>query len=82
MYEVVMEGPEINILEKIKKARSKDKDVVKVVEEMKKTGVKELRGNEWKIEEELVLKEEKVYVPKNEELRVEIIRLHHDILAA
>jgi len=77
-----MEGPEINILEKIKKARSKDKDIVKVVEEMKKAGVKELRGNEWKIEEELVLKEGKVYVPKNEELRVEIIRLHHDVLAA
>ena len=46
MYEVVVEGPEIDLLEKIKKARSKDEDVVRVVEEMKKTGVKELRGNE------------------------------------
>jgi len=46
MYEVVVEGPEVNILEKIKKARSKDEDVVKVVEEMKRVGVKELRGNE------------------------------------
>ncbi len=44
-----------------------------MVEEMKKAGVKELRGNEWKIEEDLVLKEGKVYVPKDEELRVEII---------
>jgi len=25
------------------------------------------------------LKEEKVYVPKNKELRVEIIQLHHDV---
>ena len=49
---------------------------------MKKAGVKELRGNEWKIEGDLVLKEGKVYVLKEEELRVEIIRLHHDILAA
>ena len=57
MYEVVVEGPEVDLLEKIKKARSKDEDVVRVVEEMKKTGVKELRGNEWKIEEDLVLKE-------------------------
>ena len=40
---------------------------------MKKTKVKELKGNEWKIEGELVLKEEKVYVPKNEELRAEVI---------
>ena len=80
--EVIIEGPEVEIVEKIKKARSKDKDVVKVVEEMKKAGVKELRGNEWKIEEDLVLKEGKVYVPKDEELRVEIIRLHHDVPAA
>ena len=80
--EVIIEGPEVEIVEKIKKARSKDEDVVRVVEEMKKTGVKELRGNEWKIEEDLVLKEGKVYVPKDEELRVEIIRLHHDMLTA
>ena len=46
IYEVVVEAPEVDILEKIKKARSKDEDVVRVVEEMKKTGVKELRGNE------------------------------------
>jgi len=67
------------LLEKIKKARSKDKDIVRVVEEMKKAKVKELRGNEWKIEEELVLKEGKVYVPKDEELRAEVIQLHHDV---
>ena len=82
MYEVVVEGPEVEIVEKIRKARSKDEDVVRVVEEMKKAGVKELRGNEWKIEGDLVLKEGKVYVPKDEELRVEIIRLHHDVPAA
>ena len=82
IYEVVIEGPKVDIVEKIKKARSKDEDVVRVVEEMKKAGVKELRGNKWKIEDNLVLKEEKIYVPKDEELRVEIIRLHHDVPAA
>jgi len=82
MYEVVVEGPEVEIVEKIKKARSKDKDVIRVVEEMKKTGVNELRGNEWKIEGDIVLKEGKVYVPKNEELRVEVIQLHYNVLAA
>jgi len=70
------------LLEKIKKARSKDKDVVKVVEEMKKMKVKELRENEWKIEGELVLKKGKVYVLKDEKLRAEMIQLHHDILTA
>ena len=73
MYEVVVEGPEVDLVEKIKKVRSKDEDVV---------GVKELRGNEWKIEGDLVLKEGKVYVPKDEELRVEVIQLHHDVPAA
>jgi len=81
MQEVVVEGPEVDIVEKIKKARSKDEDVVRVAEEMKKAGVKELQGNEWQIEGELVLKEEKVYVPKDEELRAEVIWLHHDVLA-
>jgi len=37
---VVIEGPEVDILEKIKKARSKNKEVVKVVEEIKKAKVK------------------------------------------
>ena len=44
--------------------------------------MKELRGEEWKIERELVSKEGKVYIPKDEELRAEIIQLHHNVLAA
>jgi len=34
------------------------------------------------MEEELVLKEGKVHVPKDEELRIEIIWLHHNVLMA
>ena len=49
---------------------------------MKKAGVKALRGNKWQLEEDLVTKEGKIYIPKDEELRVEIIWLYHDILAA
>ena len=45
-------------------------------------GMKELRGKKWKIEGDIILKEEKVYVPKDEELRVEVIWLHHDVQAA
>ena len=40
--EVVIEGLEVEILEKIKIARSKDEEIVRVVEEMKKVGVKVL----------------------------------------
>ena len=36
MYKVVIEGLEVDLVEKIKKARSKDEDIVRVVEEMKK----------------------------------------------
>ena len=46
---------------------------MRIVEEIKKMGVKELRGVEWKVEGELVLKEGKIYVPKDAELRLEII---------
>jgi len=76
--EQLVEGPEKEIVNKIKEARDKDEEVIKAVEEMKKAEVKMLRDEEWQIEEELVLKEERVYVPKDEKLRVEIIWLYHD----
>ena len=63
-------------------ARSKDKEVVRIVGEMKKVGVKVLRGDEWQIEGDLVLKEDKVYVLKNKELGEEIVQLHHNVLVA
>ena len=80
--EQLIEGPEEEIVKKIKEARDKDEEVIKVVEEMKKAEVKTLRDEEWQIEEGLVLKEGRVYVPKDEKLRVENIRLHHDMLIA
>ena len=58
MIEIVVEGPEAELIEKIKRARGKDEEVVKVV------------------------KERKMYVSKDEELRVEIIQLHYDVLVA
>ena len=79
VMEQLVEEPEKEIVKRIKEVRDKDKEVIKVVEEIKKAGVKTLRDEEWQIEKGLVLKEEKVYVPKNEKLRVEIIWLHHDM---
>ena len=80
--EQLVEGPEEEIVKRIKEARDKDEEVIKVVEEMKKAGVKTLRDEEWQIEEGLVLKEGRVYVSKDEKLRVEIIQLHYDMLIA
>jgi len=71
--ERLIEEPEEEIVKRIKEARDKDEEVIKVVEEMKKTGVKMLRDEEWQIEEGLVLKEGRVYVPRDKKLRVEII---------
>ena len=79
LAEVVIEGPKVDILEKIKIARNKDKEIVRIVEE---TEIKVLHGDEWQIKRDLVLKEGKVYVLKNKELRVEIIQLQHDVLVA
>jgi len=80
--EQLVEGSEEKIVKKIKEVRDKNEEVIKAVEEMKKAGVKTLRDEEWQIEEELVLKEERVYMLKDEKLRVEIIWLHHDIPVA
>ena len=75
--EVIVKG--VDILEKIKKSEARDDEVIKAVEEMKKAGVKMLRDKEWREEDRVMLKEGKVYVPKDEALRIEIIRLHHDM---
>ena len=77
--EQLIKGPEEEIIKRIKEVRNKDKEVIKVVEKMKKVEVKMIREEEWQIEEGLVLKEGRVYVPKNEKLRVEIIQLYHDM---
>ena len=44
--EQLIEGPEQEIVKKIKKVRDKDEEVIKTVEEMKKAGVKMLRDEE------------------------------------
>jgi len=66
---VIEEG---DLKKRIKRAQEGDKKVVKAVEEPKKAGVKTLRNKEWEIEDEVVLKEGRIYVPEGE-LRGEII---------
>ena len=73
LVEVVVEGLEVDILEKIKKTRGKDKKIVRVVEKMKKVSIKTLRGNKQEIDSKIVLREGKVYIPKNEALRLEVM---------
>jgi len=58
----------------------KDDEVVKAVEEIKQAGVKMLRDKEWREVDGVMYKEGKVYIPKDDRLRAEIIRLYHDML--
>ena len=80
LAEVVIKESEIDILEKIKIAKGKNKEIVRIVEKTKKVEVKVLRKDKWQVEEDLVLKKRKVYILKDEKLRVEIIQLHCNVL--
>jgi len=66
-----------NLKDKIRKAQEEDEKVVKVVEELKKAGIKTLRDEEWEIEDGIIIKKERIYMPE-EKLRSKVIQLHHD----
>jgi len=77
VVEIIVDG--VDLLEEVRKSKVKDDEVIKAVEEMKWAGVKMLRDKEWREVDGIMYKEGKVYVPKDEKLRTEIIRLHHDM---
>ena len=79
---MLIEEVKEDIIEKIKRIEAKNDEIVKVIEKMKKMGVKILRNNEWQIKNDLVLKERKIYVLRNKSLRLEIIQLYHNMLIA
>ena len=76
--EVIIE--EVDLLEKVKQSRVKDNEIIKTVKEIKQAGVKMLRDEEWREVDGVIYKEEKVYVPKDNILRMEIIRLYYNTL--
>ena len=76
----MIKGAEKEIIKKIKKLETKNSKVVKAVEEMNKVRVRVLIDYELQIKNELVLKERKIYILKNENLKLEIIWPYHNIL--
>jgi len=80
--EIIVDG--VDLLEEVRKSKVKNNEVIKAVEEIKRAGVKmlrdKLRDEEWREVEGIMYKEGKVYVPKDNKLRAEIIRLYHDML--
>jgi len=71
MVEIIVDR--VDLLEEVRKSKVKDDKVVKAVEEMKWAGVKMLRDEEWREVDSIMYKEGKVYVPKDERLRAEIV---------
>jgi len=74
--EIIVDG--VDLLKEVKKSKVKDDEIIKAVEKMKQAEVKMLRDEEWREVDGIIYKEEKVYVPKDDKLRAEIIRLYHD----
>ena len=68
---------EEDLRERIKKVQEGDEKIVKAVEELKRAGIKALKDEEWEVEDGIVLKEGRIYIPEGD-LRREIIQLYHN----
>jgi len=75
--EIIIEG--VDLLEKIRKLEAKDNEAIKAVKEIKQARVKMLRDEEWRNKNGLMLRDGKVYVPKDEKLRAKVIWLYYDM---
>ena len=74
--EIIVE--EVDLLEKVRQSKVKDNKIVKAVKEIKQAKVKMLRDKEQREVNGVMYKEGKIYIPKDNRLRAEIIRLHHN----
>jgi len=75
---ILLEGSEKTLLQKIRKSKDLDERVVKAVSMLRQAGVKDVIGEDWSEEQGLILFRGKVYVPKDKEIRRQIVKLHHD----
>ena len=74
--EIIVE--EVDLLEKVRQSKVKDNKIVKAVKEIKQAKVKMLRDKEQREVNGVMYKEGKIYIPKDNRLRAEIIRLYHN----
>ena len=68
-----------DLKERIRKMQKGNEKVVEAIEKLKKSRVKLLKDEEQSVEEELVIKENRIYILEGS-LKVEVIKLHYDIL--
>ena len=74
--EIIVE--EVDLLEKVRQSKVKDNKIVKAVKEIKQAKVKMLRDKEQREVNGVMYKEGKIYIPKDNRLKAEIIRLYHN----
>ena len=68
------------LLRRIRESKAYDDEVVEAVEMLKGRAPRALRKGleEWNTEDGLLLFQGKVYVPKDEDIRREVVRIYHD----
>ena len=79
---VAIEG-DVELLQRVREAKEFDEELVDAIEKVKVGAPRMLRRGleEWNTEDGLLLFRGKVYVPKDLELRRDIVALHHDTVA-
>ena len=77
---LLIDSSETEMLSKIRQCSEMDDEVVEAVKALKGEKKGNIKGDEWAEEQGLVLFQGKVYVPKDQDLRREIVRLHHNTL--
>ncbi len=72
------------LVQRIKEIQTMEDKVRTAVEQVKKLGPKALKKGleHWNTEEGLLLFKGRIYVPKNDNLQADIIKIHHDTPAA
>ena len=79
---ILLTGEEQGLLRRIRDTRDYDEPVAKAMELLKRSGQRSLAGEEWSHEQDLILFRGKVYMPKDEDLRRQIVQNHHDSIVA
>ena len=74
---ILMEGIDVQFMERIRNCPQRDTEVVKAFRESKE-GRGVLRASPYTETDGIVLYEGKVYVPKDAKLRYDIVKSHHD----
>ena len=73
---IVLEGKEACFLEHICQCANRDDSVVRALKEL--STERGLHSNEWQEKDGLVLYRGKIYVPRDSQLRLNIVKAHHN----